>query len=81
MNVRIERVMNYENLDAKIVENVALVQKIWVLNAFKGKMVILGGSGQFWNFWSGWRALVHKDKSSCVIWGFFEGLEWVMTYL
>jgi hypothetical protein len=44
MNVRIERVMNFESLDAKIMPNRALDQKICVLKAFRGKMVFSGGS-------------------------------------
>jgi hypothetical protein len=45
MNARIERAMNSENLGARIMRNGALDQKIWVLEACKGKMVFSGGFG------------------------------------
>jgi hypothetical protein len=37
MNARIERAMNSENLGARIIENRALDQKIWALEAFGAK--------------------------------------------
>jgi hypothetical protein len=37
MNARIERAVNSENLGARITENGALDQKIWALEAFRGK--------------------------------------------
>jgi hypothetical protein len=37
--------INSENLGARSVENGALDRKIMALEAFKGKMVLLGGSG------------------------------------
>jgi hypothetical protein len=39
-----ERAMNSENLGAIIKENEALDKKIWALEAYRGKTVILGGS-------------------------------------
>jgi hypothetical protein len=39
MNAGIERVVNSENLDARIMENGALDRKTWALEAFSGKMV------------------------------------------
>jgi hypothetical protein len=47
MNTRMERVMNSNNLGARIMENGALDKKIWALEAFKVKTIILGGSRQF----------------------------------
>ncbi len=41
MNARIERATNFEKLDARIMWNGALDQKIWALEVLKGKMVIL----------------------------------------
>jgi hypothetical protein len=37
----------YKNLGTRITENGALDQKIWALEAFRGKMVF---SGVFWGF-------------------------------
>jgi hypothetical protein len=37
-----------------------MVVKIWALEAFKGKMVFLGGFWFFKNFESGWRVLAQK---------------------
>jgi hypothetical protein len=37
MNAGMERVMNYENLGARIMGNKALDQEIWVLEAFLGQ--------------------------------------------
>jgi hypothetical protein len=44
MSARIERGMNSENLGGRIMRNGALDQKIWALEAFKGKMIFSGGS-------------------------------------
>jgi hypothetical protein len=55
--------INSENLGARSVENGALDRKIMALEAFKGKMVLLGGSG-FVEL-SGWKALARKNKGSC----------------
>jgi hypothetical protein len=42
--------MNSKKLGARIRENEALGQKIWALEAFKGKIVFLGGSKEFLEF-------------------------------
>jgi hypothetical protein len=42
--------MNSKKLGARIRENEALGQKIWALEAFKGKIVFLGGSKEFFEF-------------------------------
>jgi hypothetical protein len=39
MNARIERAVNSENLGIRITENEAWNQKIWDLEAFRGKTV------------------------------------------
>ncbi len=43
MNARIERAMDSKNLGTRITGNGALDQMIWALEAFRGKMVFLGG--------------------------------------
>jgi hypothetical protein len=50
MNARIERAINSDNLGVRITENGALGQKIWALEAFKGKTVFSGGSGVILEF-------------------------------
>jgi hypothetical protein len=50
MNARIERVMNYRNLGARITENRALDKMIWAFEAFNGKTVFSRGSGQILEF-------------------------------
>jgi hypothetical protein len=61
MNAIIERAMNSKNLGAGITRNGALDQKIWFLEAFRGKTVFFR---RFWGnsnfFWSGWRVLAQK---------------------
>jgi hypothetical protein len=61
MNAWIEIVMNSENLGARIRENGALDQKIWALEAFRGKMVFLGGFGAilefFWVVGGSWHKI------------------------
>jgi hypothetical protein len=47
MNGIIERATISENLGARMAKNGALDQKIWALEAFRGKMVFLGGSRKF----------------------------------
>jgi hypothetical protein len=42
------------------------------LEAFKGKTVISLGVGVFVAFFSGWRALVRKNRGSCKVWGFLK---------
>jgi hypothetical protein len=39
--------MNFEKLGARIMENRALDQKIWGLEAVRGKTIFLRGFGQF----------------------------------
>jgi hypothetical protein len=50
MNARIERAVNSENLGARITENGALDQKIWALEAFRGKRSFQECYGVFYNF-------------------------------
>jgi hypothetical protein len=47
INGIIERATISENLGARMVKNGALDQKIWALEAFRGKMVFSGGSRKF----------------------------------
>jgi hypothetical protein len=77
MNPRIERVMNSENLGARIVQNGALDQNIWALVASRAKRSFLKVMWQFWNFLSGWRVLAQKtgaltkfDDFSGGLWNF-----------
>jgi hypothetical protein len=39
------RAMNFENLGTRTMPNGAVDQKIWALEAFRGKTIFLGGSG------------------------------------
>jgi hypothetical protein len=50
MNARIERVMNSENLGARIMENGALDQKMWLwkLSGAKQSSGIFEVVGEFW---------------------------------
>jgi hypothetical protein len=80
--------MNSENLGARIMENGAWNQKIWALEAFRGKTVFLGGSRAILEFLEWLEGLGAKDRGSCKIWkflgdfcGFLECLEWFRTYL
>jgi hypothetical protein len=70
MNARIERTMNSVSWGARIMRNEAMDQKIWALEAFRGKMVILGGSGVIREFFEWLEGLGAKDRLSCKIWGF-----------
>jgi hypothetical protein len=88
MNARIERVINSENLGARIMRNGALDQKIWALKACRGKTIFSGGSGVIMEFLEWLEGLGSKDRDSCKIWeffrdfcGFFECLVWFRTYL
>jgi hypothetical protein len=65
--------MNSENLGARIMENGAWNQKIWALEAFRGKMVSLGGSGAILEFFGQLEGFGTKDRGSCEFWGFFQG--------
>jgi hypothetical protein len=53
-------------------ENGALDQKIWALEAFRGKMVFLGGSGAILEFLEWLEGFGVKDKGSCRVWKNFE---------
>jgi hypothetical protein len=86
MNARIERVMNFENLGAKIMRNRALDEKIWALEAFKDKAVILGGSGGICGILEWLEGLGAKEQGLLrnlrIFWWFFgilEGLEGFRT--
>jgi hypothetical protein len=83
MNARPERVMNSENLGARITCNEALDQKIRALEACRGKIVFSRGSGVVLEFLEWLEGLWHKRQGFCRIWdfcGFLEYLEWVWTY-
>jgi hypothetical protein len=71
--------MNSENLGVRIRENGALDQKIWALEAFRGKMVFLGGFGAILDFFEWLESLGTKYRGSGEIWGFLECLEWFRT--
>jgi hypothetical protein len=70
MNARIERSINSESLDARIMRNRALDQKIWALESFRGKTVCSGGFGVIREFLEWLEGLGTKDTSSCEFWGF-----------
>jgi hypothetical protein len=48
-----------------------LIQKIWALEAFRGKMVFSGGSGVIQEFLEWLEGLGTKDRGSCEFWRFF----------
>jgi hypothetical protein len=52
-------------------QNGALDQKIWALEAFRGKMVFLVGSRVILEFLDWLEGLGTKDGGSCEFWGFF----------
>jgi hypothetical protein len=88
MNAWIERVMNFENLGARILANGACNQKIWALEAFRGKTVFLGVSRAIMDFLEWLEGLGAKDRGSCEFCGFsgffcgiLEGLAWFRTYM
>jgi hypothetical protein len=64
--------MNSKNLGARMMENRAWNQNIWALEAFRGKMVFLGGSGAILEFLEWLEGLGVKDRGSCEIWEFFR---------
>jgi hypothetical protein len=68
MNARIERPMNSENLGARIMQNGALDQDIWALEAFRGKIVFLGGSGAILDCLEWLKGLDAKDRGCCEVW-------------
>jgi hypothetical protein len=88
MNAIIERVVNSENLGARITENGALDQKMWAIEAFRGKMVfsvVFWGNSGIFEWLEGLGA---KDRNPSEVWEFFrnfcaflECLEWVRTLL
>jgi hypothetical protein len=73
-NARIEKAVNSENLGTRITENEAWNQKIWALEAFRGKMVFWGGSGAILEFLEWLEGLGAKDRGSYEFWGFFRDL-------
>jgi hypothetical protein len=88
MNARIERAINFENLGARIMQNGALVQKIRGLEAFRGKMGFLVGSGAILEFLVWLEGLGIKDRGSWEVceffgdfYGFLDCVEWFRIYL
>jgi hypothetical protein len=71
-----KKAMNSKNLGARITENEALNQKIWALEAFRGKTVFSGGSGVNLEFLEWLEGLGAKDRGSCKVWG-FHGFWWI----
>jgi hypothetical protein len=71
MKASIERVMNSKNLGARIMENGAWNQKIWALEAFRGKTIFLVGSRPILEFLEWLEGLGAKDGGSCEFQGFF----------
>jgi hypothetical protein len=69
MNAKLERVMNSENLSARIRKNGALDDKIWPLETFRGKMVISGGYGCIYGILEWLEGVGAKYRCSCKIWG------------
>jgi hypothetical protein len=57
--------MNSENLGTRIAENGAWSQKIWALEAFRGKTIFLGDSGVILEFLEWLEGLGTKDRGSC----------------
>jgi hypothetical protein len=55
--------MNSENLGTRIMENRASNEKIWALEAFRGKMVFLGGCGAILKFLEWLEGLGVKDRA------------------
>jgi hypothetical protein len=53
-------------------KNGALNQKIWALEAFRGKTVFLGGSGVISKFLEWLEGLGAEDRGSYEVWGFFR---------
>jgi hypothetical protein len=47
-----------------------LDEKIWALEAFRGKTVFLGGSGAILRFLEWLEGFGAKNRGSCKIWGF-----------
>jgi hypothetical protein len=81
-----ERVMNFENLGTRIMENRTLDQKIWTLEAFRGGIALSEGSGAILEFLEWLDGLGTKYRGSCKIWkkiadfcGILDGLEGLKT--
>jgi hypothetical protein len=68
--------MNSENLGARIMENGAWNQKIWALEAFRGKTVFLGGSRAILEFLEWLEGLGAKDKGLLQNLEIFRGFLW-----
>jgi predicted amidohydrolase len=88
MNAKIERAMNSENLDVRLMRNRALDQKIWALEASRGKNSLFrrfwGNSGIFGVVGGSWRKRQGLLRSLGIFQGFFgilEGLKCFKTYL
>jgi hypothetical protein len=73
MNVGKEGMLNCENLGARIMGNRALDQKIWGLEAFRGKTLFLGGSGPILEFLECLESLGAKDRAHANF-GKFSGI-------
>jgi hypothetical protein len=69
--------MNSENLGTRIVENRALNQKIWALEAFRVKTVLSGGSRVILEFLEWLEGLGAKDRGSYEVLGIFQGFWWI----
>jgi hypothetical protein len=63
----------FREFGAKIIENGALDQKIWPLEAFRGKTDTLGSSGKFCNFLEWLDGFGAKDRVLAVF-GKFLGI-------
>jgi hypothetical protein len=74
MNAWIERAINSENLGARITENAAWNQKIWALEAFRGKIVFLWGYGAILEFLEWLEGFGAKEWGSCEVWKSFRFL-------
>jgi hypothetical protein len=71
MNTRIKREVNSKNMGIRIMQNGALDQKIWALEALKGKIVNSGDSREFLESLEWLEGLDTKDMGSCKVWEFF----------
>jgi hypothetical protein len=75
MNARIERAMNCENFGARIMENRALDQKIWALEAYRGNTVFSRCSRTILEFLECLEGLGPKDRAP-VKFGDFQRFLW-----
>jgi hypothetical protein len=82
MNARIERAMNSENFDARIMETELWIKR-YGSGSFQGKTVFLGGFGGYlWNFrvvGGFWRKRQGLLRSLEIFCGFLGSLEWSRT--